>query len=601
MNNTLRILAIIAALSVPVEAFAGLKAVSSGGGSGGGGSTSITSSSSGLVVSPSPITGTGTIGLTSLVNAQGTAASYTILSSDMGKLVTHNKASAVAVSLPTCNSGSFAIGNSYSEMNFGAGTVTITVAGGAFNGSPTSSTTLALTQNQAAWLTCSADGNWNVFIGAGGSSITFPTTGTVLISAGASSNPTGVTEVDGNCLVGVSGAWASGSCAGTSSSNLGTSVSAASPQVNGDATTGLYTAGAAKVDVAVSGVKIWEWVAGGATYTGTLTSTGATTIASTSANLTLNAGGFNTMNFQVNASNWLSSTGAVLTYTPSASNTSKHYSFSGATDSALTASTDISVGSFLGGSNTRTHATGSLTLQRDWVMTGATHAFAAASTATDIATFGYALPGCGTNGTCTNVSGLYHASTALTATGTITNSYGVNVASDTGATNNYSAKLDGRLLLPNLTTSSSSQTANMCLNGSNEVISDSVACLVSSIRFKDIVAPLGASLDKVMALKPVRFKYKVDFLGDFIKDPNQTHEQIGLVAEDMAAIEPDLVVYEKDGITPHSIRYEQTVALLVKAMQEQQHQLFNLRLWIMLLGTLFMLAMGLVLARRSAC
>jgi hypothetical protein len=64
-----------------------------------------------------------------------------------------------------------------------------------------------------------------------------------------------------------------------------------------------------------------------------------------------------------------------------------------------------------------------------------------------MATIGYSLPGCGTNATCTNASGIYHASTALTATGTITNSYAINVAADTGATNNYAANFAGDITL----------------------------------------------------------------------------------------------------------------------------------------------------------
>lgn len=46
--------------------------------------------------------------------------------------------------------------------------------------------------------------------------------------------------------------------------NLGTSVTAANPRISGDATTGFYTAGAAKVDVTISGVKTFEWGSAGA-------------------------------------------------------------------------------------------------------------------------------------------------------------------------------------------------------------------------------------------------------------------------------------------------------------------------------------------------
>jgi hypothetical protein len=44
-----------------------------------------------------------------------------------------------------------------------------------------------------------------------GSGVTWPTTGSVVISNGTST-PAGVAEVDGSCLKGVSGSWATGSC-----------------------------------------------------------------------------------------------------------------------------------------------------------------------------------------------------------------------------------------------------------------------------------------------------------------------------------------------------------------------------------------------------
>lgn len=47
--------------------------------------------------------------------------------------------------------------------------------------------------------------------GGGGSSVTWPTTGSAVISNGTNT-PAGVAEVDDACLVGISGAWAAGSC-----------------------------------------------------------------------------------------------------------------------------------------------------------------------------------------------------------------------------------------------------------------------------------------------------------------------------------------------------------------------------------------------------
>ena len=61
----------------------------------------------------------------------------------------------------------------------------------------------------------------------------------------------------------VNGSWTALNGGGGGSSNLGTSVTAASPQVSGDATTGLYTSAAGHVDVAASGTQIIDWSSAG--------------------------------------------------------------------------------------------------------------------------------------------------------------------------------------------------------------------------------------------------------------------------------------------------------------------------------------------------
>lgn len=107
----------------------------SGGGTGGaGGAVSITSASNGIVVTPSPITGTGTVGDTTIINAQTTTTPYPIATTDIDKLVTHNKTTAVAVTLSQAGSTGFESGKSFCDMNLGSGIVTITPATSTING-----------------------------------------------------------------------------------------------------------------------------------------------------------------------------------------------------------------------------------------------------------------------------------------------------------------------------------------------------------------------------------------------------------------------------------------------------------------------------------
>ena len=59
----------------------------------------------------------------------------------------------------------------------------------------------------------------------------------------------------------------------------------------------------------------------------------------------------------------------------------------------------------------------------------------------------------------------------------------------------------------------------------------------------------------LFALKPVTFRYKKEI------DPHGT-SQLGLVAEEVEAISPGLVVRDKEG-KPYSVRYDQVNAMLL--------------------------------------
>ena len=60
-------------------------------------------------------------------------------------------------------------------------------------------------------------------------------------------------------------------------------------------------------------------------------------------------------------------------------------------------------------------------------------------------------------------------------------------------------------------------------------------------------------------------------------DPNFSHRQIGLIAENIAEVFPKCAVYEDDMVTPKSYRQDCVIALLVKGMQEQQQQIVYLK------------------------
>jgi hypothetical protein len=86
----------------------------------------------------------------------------------------------------------------------------------------------------------------------------------------------------------------------------------------------------------------------------------------------------------------------------------------------------------------------------------------------------------------------------------------------------------------------------------------------SSQRFKQDIEPMAKTSEALFALKPVTFRYKKAI------DPQGT-AQFGLVAEDVEAVNPDLVVRDKGG-KAHSVRYDQVNAMLLNEfLKEHRH------------------------------
>ena len=116
------------------------------------------------------------------------------------------------------------------------------------------------------------------------------------------------------------------------------------------------------------------------------------------------------------------------------------FGVTGSSDLTLTAGVEAPNAYFNYG-QTRQHATGTLALQRDFRITPSAHSFVGTSNLTNAAALAIDGPANGgTNATITNSSALYIPTSALT---NVTNSYGLNVAASTGATNNYAAVFTG--------------------------------------------------------------------------------------------------------------------------------------------------------------
>ncbi len=96
----------------------------------------------------------------------------------------------------------------------------------------------------------------------------------------------------------------------------------------------------------------------------------------------------------------------------------------------------------------------------------------------------------------------------------------------------------------------------------------------SSRRFKKEIKPMDQASEAILALKPVTFHYKSDNTGT---------PQFGLIAEEVAEVNPDLVVRDKDGEI-YTVRYDAVNAMLLneflkehRKVQEQQAAITDLK------------------------
>ena len=87
--------------------------------------------------------------------------------------------------------------------------------------------------------------------------------------------------------------------------------------------------------------------------------------------------------------------------------------------------------------------------------------------------------------------------------------------------------------------------------------------MVSSRRFKHDIKPMDKASESILALKPVTFHYKSDA---------KNTPCFGLIAEEVAGVNPDLVVRNKNGEI-WSVRYDQVNAMLLNEFLKARRQI----------------------------
>ena len=107
-------------------------------------------------------------------------------------------------------------------------------------------------------------------------------------------------------------------------------------------------------------------------------------------------------------------------------------------------------------------------------------------------------------------------------------------------------------------------TAKMTLFSNGNMTIAGTLTQNSDIRLKENIKPIESALDKVKQMQGVEFN----------KINNDTKE-IGVIAQDIEKVIPELVLEDKEGIK--SVAYGNITAVLIEAIKEQQKQIEELK------------------------
>jgi hypothetical protein len=82
----------------------------------------------------------------------------------------------------------------------------------------------------------------------------------------------------------------------------------------------------------------------------------------------------------------------------------------------------------------------------------------------------------------------------------------------------------------------------------------------SSARFKESIEDVTKVTDRLLAMRPVTFRYKKEIVRDAHR------RQLGLIAEEVAELFPELVRWDAEG-RPFTVRYDRLSVLLLHELQ----------------------------------
>jgi hypothetical protein len=91
--------------------------------------------------------------------------------------------------------------------------------------------------------------------------------------------------------------------------------------------------------------------------------------------------------------------------------------------------------------------------------------------------------------------------------------------------------------------------------------------VASSERFKKDIASMQKTSEAILALRPVTFHYRTDA---------ENTPQFGLIAEEVAKVNPALMLFDKEG-KPYTVRYDAVNAMLLNEFLKEHHTVDELK------------------------
>jgi hypothetical protein len=88
----------------------------------------------------------------------------------------------------------------------------------------------------------------------------------------------------------------------------------------------------------------------------------------------------------------------------------------------------------------------------------------------------------------------------------------------------------------------------------------------SSRRFKEEIRDMGDATERLLALRPVVFRYRPEV------QEGERPLEYGLIAEEVAEVFPELVVYDEEG-EPFTVKYHLLSSMLLNELKKQAHEL----------------------------